>query len=130
MRKFLFIMLLPLVVLSCASEPPDLHDGLTPEQLVQKAQECSDNYDYKWALQYYAAIIEQYPANREFVCTAEYEIAFIHYKQEKYAEAKEEFNALLSRYDEGNIERELLPAQYVVLCKKMLEKIADKLIVF
>jgi hypothetical protein len=58
------------------------------------------------------------------VCTAEYEIAFIHYKQKKYADARTEFNALLERYRSPGAE--LLPPQFRRLSTIVLERITEK----
>jgi hypothetical protein len=59
----------------------------------------------------------------EYVCTAEYEIAFIHYKQKKYDIAKDGFNALLARYD--TVDAELLPQQFQILAAKIMENITE-----
>jgi outer membrane protein assembly factor BamD (BamD/ComL family) len=88
--------------------------------LIQRAQEASDRNRYKQALQYYEVILERFPTNADLVCNAEYEIAFIHYKQNKYETAENEFNTLLSRYDTPD--EELLPPQYKRLALIVLER--------
>ena len=117
---FLFAAVL---ALSCASRPVVIPDDLTAAELIQRGQEASDRNRYNISLQYYAAIIERYPMDIDSVCAAEYEIAFIHYKQKKYDMAKIEFTDLLERY---NIPDEaLLPPQFKILSQKILDKITE-----
>jgi outer membrane protein assembly factor BamD (BamD/ComL family) len=99
-------------------------EEMTSEELVQRAQEASDRNRYTTALQYYEALLVRNQTNYDWLLTAEYEIAFIHYKQKKYGEAKGELNALLSRYDTPDAE--LLPQQFKRLCNIVLESIGKK----
>jgi outer membrane protein assembly factor BamD (BamD/ComL family) len=108
----------------CVSGPVNVTDETTPAELVQRAQEASDKNRYKLALQYYELILERFSDNIDMVCTAEYEIAFIHYKQRKYETAREEFNLLLERYNTPD--EVLLPPQYKRLAAIVLERIAEK----
>jgi outer membrane protein assembly factor BamD (BamD/ComL family) len=112
------------LVTACASGRVHIPDNLSPEELIQKGQEASDKNKYNQAIQYYEAIIQQYPFHIDEICAAEYEIAFIHYKQKKYDMANSEFNALLSRYDTPD--EQLLPPQFKRLATLVLAKIAEK----
>jgi outer membrane protein assembly factor BamD (BamD/ComL family) len=118
-----FCIALSCLTLSCASQTIVVPDNLTTMELIQRAQEASDKNRYTAALQYYTALIERYPFDIENICAAEYEIAFIHYKQKKYGEAKNEFNDLLKRYHTPD--EELLPQQYKILSHIVLSKIED-----
>jgi outer membrane protein assembly factor BamD (BamD/ComL family) len=113
-----------LFVSACAAGPVTISDDLSPAELIQRAQEASDRNRYNVALQYYQAILERNTTNIDLTCTAEYEIAFIHYKQNKYDMAKEEFNNLLTRYNTPD--EELLPQEYKKLSAIVLERIAEK----
>jgi outer membrane protein assembly factor BamD (BamD/ComL family) len=110
--------------IACASGPIEIPDDLTPAELIQRAQEATDRNNYKRALQFYEAVIERYPFNIDDICAAEYEIAFIRYKQKDYGAANTGFNALLGRYK--GADAELLPAQYRILAELVLEKIKNK----
>ncbi|MDR2246744.1 MAG: tetratricopeptide repeat protein [Treponema sp.] len=121
---------LPLIVAfamllsGCSSGPEEIRADTTPAEIVQRAQEASDRNRYKQAKAYYEMVLERFPDDIDMVCTAEYEIAFIHYKQRKYDLAREGFNALLERY---NIPDEvLLPPQYKRLATIVLERMAEK----
>ena len=108
---------------SCTSRPVAIPDDLTVMELTQRAQEASDRNKYKVSLQYYETIIQRFPYDTDSICAAEYEIAFIHYKQKKYDIAKAEFNNLLERYNTPD--EELLPPQFKILSQKILARIAE-----
>lgn len=111
--------------IACAGAPKSIPDTLTARELVQRAQEASDAYNYDAAVAYYKALGERFgedPANK---ATADYEIAFISYKKGRYAEAKQMFEDLLVRYQ--GPEGAKLPQRYAILSKKVLENIDAKL---
>jgi outer membrane protein assembly factor BamD (BamD/ComL family) len=122
-------LLLPLLVLAlclsaCATGAMNISEDLGPAELIQRAQEALDRNRYNVALQYYEVLRERNITNIDLVCEAEYEIAFIHYKQKKYGQAKEEFYLLLDRYDAPGGDR--LPPQFGILARKVLESITAK----
>jgi outer membrane protein assembly factor BamD (BamD/ComL family) len=108
----------------CASGPLVIGEDLTPEEMVQRAQEASDRNRYKVSLQYYQAMLDRFPSNIDWVIAAEYEIAFIHYKQKNYEQSREEFNSLLQYYDTPDAE--LLPPQFKILAEIVLKQIDQK----
>ena len=108
---------------SCASRSAVIPNDLSVMELTQRAQEASDRNKYKVSLQYYETIIERFPYDIDSICAAEYEIAFIHYKQKKYDIAKIEFTDLLERYNTPD--EELLPPQFKILAQKIMVKITE-----
>jgi outer membrane protein assembly factor BamD (BamD/ComL family) len=122
--QILPVLATALIVSACATGTVVIPDNLSPAELIQRAQEASDKNKYSVALQYYEALRERNSTNSDLLCTAEYEIAFIHYKQKKYMLAKEELNALLERYRAPD--GEYLPPQFSLLAKKVLEQIEEK----
>ena len=123
LKTTLIVIAAVLLVASCASRPVVIPDDLTVMELIQRAQEASDRNKYKISLQYYDTIIQRFPYDIDSICAAEYEIAFIHYKQKKYEIAKTEFNKLLERYNTPD--EELLPPQFKILSQKILARIAE-----
>ena len=117
-------LVLAVLIGGCASSPPNIPEDLSPAELIQRGQEAADRNRYGQSLYYYEAIIQRFPSNIDMVCAAEYEIAFIHYKQKKYEEARGEFEALLRRY--AGPEGENLPPQFKRLTEIVLEKINEK----
>ena len=113
-----------LCLFACATGTLNIPHDLSPSELIQRAQEASDRNRYNYALQYYQALLERNPTNIDLVCTAEYEIAFIHYKQKKFEQARAGFNTLLMRYDMPN--GHLLPQQFKLLANIVLERITEK----
>ena len=112
-----------LLVFSCATGPSAIPEDLTPAELIQRAQEASDRNKYAVSLQYYETLIARYPYDIDSIIAAEYEIAFIHYKQKKYDIAKAEFTDLLERYNTPD--EELLPPQFKILSLKIMDKIEE-----
>jgi tetratricopeptide (TPR) repeat protein len=124
-KKFLPALagMMALFAAACAGGP-EIPEGLSPAEMIQRAQEASDKNRYRTAARYYEAILERYATNLDLVCMAEYEIAFIYYKQNKYSLAKEGFTALLERYN--NPDEELMPQQFKKLARIVLESIEEK----
>jgi outer membrane protein assembly factor BamD (BamD/ComL family) len=110
--------------MACASGPLDITEGTSPAELIQRGQEASDQDRYGLAIQYYQAVIERFPNDIDNICAAEYEIAFIHYKQKKYESAKAELNALRDRYND--LDAETFPQQFKILAGIVLTKIAEQ----
>ena len=117
------ILFAALLAASCVSKPVVIPDDLTPAELIQRGQEASDRNKFAHALQYYATVIERFPTDIDSVCAAEYEIAFIHYKEKKYDIAKIEFTDLLERYNTPD--EALLPPQFKILSQKILSNIIE-----
>jgi outer membrane protein assembly factor BamD (BamD/ComL family) len=109
---------------ACAGAPKTIPEDLSARELVQRAQESSDKYNYDAAVAYYTALGERFGSDPLYKTTADYEIAFIAYKKGRYAEAKEGFENLLTRYA-GPL-GDSLPQRYAILSKKVLESIAEK----
>jgi len=121
---FALIFVTVLCLSACATSSLSIPEELTPAELIQRAQEASDRNRYNVALQYYMALLERNSTNIDLVCTAEYEIAFIYYKQKKYSQAKEGFQSLLEYYDAPD--GDLLPPQFRRLANIVLERITEK----
>jgi outer membrane protein assembly factor BamD (BamD/ComL family) len=118
------LLVLVVVAVGCASGPENVGDTITPAELVQRAQESSDRNRYNQSLGYYALILERFPDRLDYVCAAEYGIAFLHYKQKKYDLAESELRKLLARYD--GPDAELLPPQYRILSNIVIAAIAER----
>jgi tetratricopeptide (TPR) repeat protein len=108
---------------SCASSA-NISEELSPAEIIQRAQEASDKNRYNLALQYYQALNDRNRSNIDLVITSEYEIAFIHYKQKKYQQAKTEFINVLEYYNTPD--EELLPQHYKKLSTIVIERIDKK----
>jgi len=121
--RILIAVLASLLFSACASTVA-ISEDLSPAELIQRAQEASDRNRYNIALQYYQALLERNRDNIDLVITAEYEIAFIHYKQKKYQQSREELEALLEYYNTPD--EELLPPQFKRLAVIVLERIAER----
>jgi len=120
-KRCLLFAFLPLLF-ACASGPVEVPPEMPPSKIVQKAQEAADVNKYKIAREYYLVLLERYGNMDEYLAVAEYEIAFIHYKQKNYSAARIGFETLLKRYkEEGNT----LPLQFNALSEKMLKRLTE-----
>ncbi len=124
MKKLTILILTILILASCASVQPEIDDTLNPAELFQLAQESSNKKDYETALRYYEAFISRHSDDIQRLVEAEYEIAFITFKQGNLNRAEELFTDLLARYSgEG---AQVLPAWPMVLSKKLLKQIESE----
>jgi len=120
----LIALILAFCFAGCATGNIIVQEDLSPAVLIQRAQEALDRNRYNIAQQYYQVLMERFSFNIEMVVEAEYGIAHIYYKQGRYGQAKERFNALLDRYEaagDGN-----LPMQFKVLSERVLQIIEEK----
>jgi len=126
MRRIFFplIVLLSVLFVTACTTVANIPEGLSPAELIQRAQEARDKNRYGVAMQYYQVLLERNITNIDLVCEAEYEIAFIQYKQKKYTQAKAGFYALLERYE--ILGRENLPPQFEILARRVLSTISEK----
>jgi len=119
-----FALAAVLFLSACASGPANIPEDLAPAELIQQAQEALDRNRYNVALQYYQVLMERNITNIDLVCEAEYEIAMIRYKQKRYDQAIDRFNALLERYNSPD--GDYLPPKFRVLSYKVLERVIEK----
>lgn len=121
-RASILLLSIGLALSACQSTPEEIPEDLQPREFFQKAQEAVVEWnDYDTALFYYQAFLERYPNDIQKSVEAEYEIAFIHYKQDDFATATTLFENLLAKYEgEG---AEVLPQWPRVLSQKVLDKI-------
>ena len=120
--QVLFALALVFLFPACATRA-NLSDDLTPAQLIQRAQEASDRNRYNAALQYFEALQDRFSHNIDLVITAEYGIAFIHFRQRNFQQAREKMNALLERYNSPDAV--WLPQQYRRLAEIVLARIDE-----
>ena len=131
MRTSTLTLFLPLLILvltlavGCASQPEEISEDLEPIEYFQRAQKiASEDDNYKLAKRYYQTFIQRYPDDIQRIVEAKYEIAFLSYKQGNDELARQQFDELLSYYeDEG---AQVLPRWPQVLATKVLEKMESE----
>jgi len=119
----LFILAIILILSSCASLIV-ISEDMSAAEIIQRGQEAMDRNRYQAATQYYQALYDRNRSNIDLIITAEYHIAFIHYKQGKYEQARVEFNAVLAYYNTPD--EELLPQHFKRLSQIVLNNIDEK----
>jgi outer membrane protein assembly factor BamD (BamD/ComL family) len=114
------------ILAGCSSGPPVIPEDLSVLQLFQRAQEETDYNEWENALVYYRTFIERHPEDLPNVTAARYEIAYINYKQENYAEAAKGFQELLDFYEKTNNLPLSFPLWPRVLSQKVMQTMKDK----
>lgn len=115
------VLLAALLSLSCATKLPPIPADISSAEIIQKAQERSDIYDWKGAQYYYKALLEKFPDDQALVVSAMYELAFIEYKQGHYEAAKVGLRAVLDKY--ATPEGISLPQTWKILAEKVMAKL-------
>ncbi|HCO49593.1 MAG TPA: hypothetical protein DIT55_09310 [Spirochaetaceae bacterium] len=115
------LLLAALLSTSCATKLPPIPEGISSAEIIQKAQERSDLYDWEGAQYYYKALLEKFPDDRNLVVSAMYELAFIEYKQGHYDSARAGLNAVLGKY--ASPEGAGLPLTWKILAEKVIAKL-------
>jgi outer membrane protein assembly factor BamD (BamD/ComL family) len=123
MKRILFPLAIALLFSACASNVK-IGEELSPAELIQRANEAMDRNRYKVAIQYYEALRDRNQSYIDLVITAEYHIAFIHYKQNKFGQARDELNSVLEYYKETDAE--LYPQHFKRLSEIVIKTIDDK----
>jgi len=123
MKRILFPLTLALLFSACASTV-NISEDLSPAEIIQRANEAMDRNRFKLAIQYYETLRERNQSNIDLVITAEYHIAFIHYKQNKFGQARDELNSVLEYYKETDAE--LYPQHFKRLSEIVLKTIDEK----
>lgn len=93
-------------------------------EMFQRAQEAVDRERWETALRYYREFIQRFPDDRGAIMEAEYEIAFIAYKQGDYDVARDRFEKILLAYEEDRTGQ--LPEWPRVLSERLIEIIDER----
>jgi tetratricopeptide (TPR) repeat protein len=118
-------ILVGVILLSgCRSTPEEIPEGLSRMEMFQLAQEAVDRERWETALLYYREFIQRFPDDQGAIMEAEYEIAFIAYKQREYDVARERFQAILETYEED--ETRQLPEWPRVLSERLVGIIDER----
>ena len=112
--------------LSCSTvpDPETVPQDLTVPELNRMAQEAIDNNNDKAAEVYYTLIIERFGSDPSTLTAAEFEIAHIRVKNEKYADAAQRLQIIISRYEATGGAG--LPPEYLVLARNDLAKVPSE----
>ena len=120
-RAILILVLLITVLISCKSRTDNFDPDLDEKILAQRGTEAIDNDNFKLALLYFQAIIDNPPDNTDANIWSSYEIANIYYKMEEYIASLELLDAIILEYQKE--EAVLYPEAPLVLAKLIKEKI-------
>lgn len=121
---FLVAVLNGAVLSGCQSAPEEIPEALSRMEMFQRAQEAVDQERWEVGLQYYREFIRRFPDDRGAIIEAEYEIAFIAYKQGDYELSRERFEAILAEYEAD--QAGTLPEWPRVLSERLIQIIDER----
>jgi outer membrane protein assembly factor BamD (BamD/ComL family) len=105
-----------LLLASCATQTAAIPDGLSAEEIFQRAQDAVDRGNYSLGMTYYSLVQEKYPDDTAHGVWASYEIAFLYHKMGKNETALSLVDQLLDKYGK---EGDALPPAPRVLAQKL-----------
>jgi outer membrane protein assembly factor BamD (BamD/ComL family) len=118
--NFKKIVIIFIIFSGCSSMPKEIPADMQPDEFFKNAQNAVAEWGrYNVALFYYQEFLKRFPDLDNKILEAEYEIAFIHYKQKNYKEAKTGFTQVLDKYKNPN--------NYPDWPKKLSEKILKQI---
>lgn len=108
------IMIIGLSLASCMTVPKEseIPAEATAADLTQKAQEAFDANNYRGAYAYYRIILKRFASDESVCVAAEYEIAHLHIKTQRWREAVVILEKIISRYEEDAAGIHLPPDYY------------------
>jgi len=121
---YILIFLAVIIFLPSCATTVTISDDMSPAEIIQRAHESMDRNRYSAAIQYYQALAERNPNNIDLVITSKYHLAFIHYKQKKFDQAREGMNDVLSYYNSPDAV--FLPQHFKRLAQIVLENMEEK----
>lgn len=125
MRRALLLLAVIVSLAACRTVPTEIPDDLSEAELIQLAQESADSENWEAALAYYQAVLDRFPQDKGVTVAAQYEMAFIEYKQGNVEAAQAGFEQLLGVYD---FEGDALPQWPKFLAERLLEEIRAELV--
>ena len=98
----LFFTIIFTSLFSCAETQISIknNDGTiySPQRLLLEGQTEVNEAQYEQALQYYQAVIDNFPDDKENLAWAYYEIGYVYYLMEDYLNAKINFKIVIKDY--------------------------------
>jgi len=123
------VALFTTLVFACASsekDPAKVPADLTSAKLFQSAQDAIRNEDYESANMYFNLIKNRFPNDDVIVLEANYNLAMVATKKERWDVALSGFKGVVAAYDNPE-KKAKLPPQFLALSKKLIEDVSEKL---
>ena len=126
-RPFLVALAASLSLLAaCQTPAPVIHEQMTPLEFFQAAREASALHHHTVAMTFYETYLKRFPATdhpqeAKRNLWAEYEIAFLHYKQGDDETAIALLNQLIAKYESTS--NTALPQAPIKLARRVIEEL-------
>ena len=116
------VTVLFLSLASCKTVDSNIAPNSPTEIYFQRAQQASDQYDYATSLKIYQELLARQDIDMTTRISAQYEVAFLHFKMGRKAEAKEEFQKILNTFNDPT--QSNLPIWVQILSTKILKEMS------
>ena len=123
-KYFSAIIAILLTLNSCTTYDTALQEQWSEEYFFKTAQQAFDRGNLSESLFFYEVFLLRYPQNHSKGIAAEYERAYILYKQKKYDQSELFFSTILEKYN-SNPYAYLYPQAYRVLSEKIIAQIEE-----
>ena len=108
--------------IGCETVPTEVDESISSAELFRLAQDAYNLSLYDTALFYYDLIIERFRADRFISLSAQYEIAFIHFRRGRVELARTMLEDLLAEYQRN---RNNFPQWVWILSRKIYDQIVE-----
>lgn len=113
-----------LLITACQTVPEQIPEDLSKQEFFQRAQEYMDDLNWDAAMYYLEEFKLRFPEDDGNIAAADYQLALIHYKLDRFEQAEQGFTDILARYESAE-DPAVLPQWVEVLSRKLLNKIEE-----
>lgn len=116
------------LIVSCASAvQKQINETDNPTIKMLNIREVAFQKRYRLAIKLYQQVQSEFPKDKALQVEIDYEVAFLHVKQKKYEQAKEQFEAIITQYEieESSGKDSELPLWPYYLSKKILTDVVE-----
>ena len=110
-----------LTLSACKTVDTNFTPNTPTEVYFQRAQQASDQYDYRTSLKIYSELLAKKDLDMPTRVSALYEVAFLHFKMGDKPLAKTEFQKILNMYNDPTLGN--LPIWVQILSTKIMNEI-------
>ena len=118
----IILCLCAIFTVGCETVPTEVKDSISSAELFRLAQDAYNLNLHNTALFYYDVIIERFRADRYISLSAQYEIAFIHFRLGRLELARAMLEDILTEYQRS---RNNFPQWVWILSRKIYDQIVE-----
>ncbi len=124
MQALVVCVLCTILFISCETVPTEVPFDVTEAELLQMAQTAIDDSKPATARYYFETMISRFGMNQASLVIAEFELAHLDVKENKFDAAKPVLERIISYYSDPQL-AQILPPEYKKLAEIDLAKIIE-----